>query len=289
MTGPSGIEAVSLEAPLGAEIQGVDLARELTPEAVEEFERAWTEHLVLRVRDQEMSDADLLAFSRNFGELDLPATNPYGEPFHKQHPEINVISNLVENGVPKGNLGYGEAVWHADMTYNDLPPKAAVLFALEVPMGEGATYFANMFAAYEALSPNMKVEIEGKVAIHDAAHNSAGMLRKGYEEVTDVRETPGARQTLVRTEPKTGRKALFLSAAARGAMSSAWRSRQATRCWMPCGRTRRRRSSRGDRTGRVGDVLMWRNLCVLHRRDAFDPNARRLLHRTQIKGTEQVA
>ena len=99
-----------------------------------------------------LSDPQLIAFSRNFGELDPPGPNPYGEPFNKQHPELNVISNVVEDGKPIGNLGDGEAVWHADMTYVDVPPKAAMLHALEVPPPEagGNTYFANMFAAYEA-------------------------------------------------------------------------------------------------------------------------------------------
>ena len=119
---------------------------------------------------------------------------------------------MVENGKPIGNLGDGEAVWHADMTYVDVPPKAALLHALEVPPPEagGNTYFANMFAAYETLPADLKKAVEGKIAVHDASRNSAGMLRKGYKEVTDVRETVGARHPLVRTDPKTGRKALFL-------------------------------------------------------------------------------
>ena len=101
--------------------------------------------------------------------------NPYGEPFNKQFPEINVISNVIENGKPIGNLGAGEAVWHADMTYIDVPPKAAVLYSLEVPHdGGGNTHFADMFAAYEALPAALKQTIEGKVAVHDASRNSAG-------------------------------------------------------------------------------------------------------------------
>ena len=156
---------------------------------VEAIEDAWRERLVVVFHGQKLSDPQLLAFSRNFGELDPPGPNPYGEPFNKQHPEINVISNVVENGKPIGNLGDGEAVWHADMTYVDVPPKAAMLHSLEVPPPEagGNTYFANMFAAYETLPADLKKAAEGKVAVHDASRNSAGMLRKGYKEVTDVR------------------------------------------------------------------------------------------------------
>ena len=117
---------------------------------------------------------------------------------------------MVENGKPMGNLGDGEAVWHADMTYVDVPPKAAMLHALEVPEAGGNTYFANMFVAYAILPADLKKAADGKIAVHDASRNSAGMLPKGYKEVTDVREAVGARHPLVRTDPKTGRKALFL-------------------------------------------------------------------------------
>src|SRR5205823_7594442 len=80
----------------------------------------------------------------------------------------------------------------------------------EVPPGGSNTYFADMFIAYETLPVDLKKAAEGKTAVHDASHNSAGLLRKGYKEVTDVRETVGARHPLVRTDPKTGCKALFL-------------------------------------------------------------------------------
>ena len=84
---------------------------------------------------------------------------------------------------------------------------------LEIPPPEagGNTYFANMLAAYESLPADLKKTVEGKIAVHDASRNSAGMLRKGYKEVTDVRETVGAHHPMVRTDPKTGRKALFLA------------------------------------------------------------------------------
>ena len=173
----------------------------LTRTDLQAIEEAWQTRLVIVARGQRLSDPQLLAFSRQFGELDPPGPNPYGEPFNKEFPEINVISNVVANGKPIGNLGAGEAVWHADMTYIDVPPKAAVLYSLEVPhTGGGNTYFADMFAAYEALPAELKGAIDGKVAVHDASRNSAGMLRKGYKEVTDVRETVGARHPLVRTD-----------------------------------------------------------------------------------------
>jgi taurine dioxygenase len=199
-----------------------------------------------------------------------------------------VISNVVENGKPIGGLGDGEAVWHADMTYVEIPPKAAILHSLEVPPDGGNTYFADMFAAFATLPDGLKNAAAGKVAVHDASRNSAGMLRKGYKDVTDVRETVGARHPLVRTDPQTGRKALFLGrrpnsyvtgmsvADSEALLDALWAhatAKQFTMChqWQ------------------VGDVLMWNNLAVLHRRDPFDPTTRRVMHRTQIKGNERIA
>src|SRR5271154_3968555 len=202
------ISIKNLDATLGTEIGGIDVSKPLPRADIDAIEAAWRERLVVVFHGQDLSDPQLIAFSRNFGELDPPGPNPYGEPFNKEHPELNVISNVVKNGKPIGNLGDGEAVWHADMTYVDVPPKAALLHALEVPPPDagGNTYFANMFSAYEDLSAALRMAVEDKVAVHDASRNSAGMLRKGYSEVTDVRQSVGAHHPLVRTDPITGCK-----------------------------------------------------------------------------------
>ena len=282
------ISVRNLDASLGAEVGGIDLSRSLARHDIATIEDAWRERLVVVFHGQDLSDPQLIAFSRYFGELDPPGPNPYGEPFLKQHPELNVISNVVENGKPIGNLGDGEAVWHADMTYVDVPPKAAMLHSLEVPPSGGNTYFANMFAAYETLPADLKQAAAGKIAVHDASTNSAGLLRKGYKQVTDVRDVVGARHPLVRTEPKSSRKALFLGRRpnsyvvglsvpeSEALLDALWAHATQPRFAM-C------------HEWQVGDVLMWNNLSVLHRRDPFDPKARRIMHRSQIKGSERIA
>jgi taurine dioxygenase len=280
----------NLGAPLGAEVGGIDLSKPVAREDVETIEGVWRDRLVVVFREQKLTDRQLIAFSKYFGELDPPGPNPYGEPFNKEHPELNVISNVVEDGKPIGNLGDGEAVWHADMTYVEVPPKAAMLHSLEVPPPEagGNTYFANMFAAYETLPADLKKAADGRIAVHDASTNSAGVLRKGYKKVTDVRDVVGARHPLVRTEPMSGRKALFLGRRpnayvpglpvpeSEALLDALWAHATQPRFAM-C------------HEWKVGDLLMWNNLSVLHRRDPFDPKTRRIMHRSQIKGDERIA
>ncbi len=271
-----------LAQALGAEIDGLDLSQPLTAQTFNQVRETWLEHLVIRIRGQKLSDPELLAFSRNFGELDPPGPNPLGRPFLADHPEMNVISNIKHDGVPIGGLGDGEAIWHADMTYIERPPMAAILHAIEIPPAGGDTYWANMYLAYETLPPELERRIEGREAIHDATYNSAGAMRKGYTHVTDPRTAPGARHPLVRTHPETGRRSLFLGRRRNSyivGLELAESEALLDALWAHA--TQPQFTFRQE--WRVGDVMVWDNRCTLHRRDAFDPRARRLLHRTQVK------
>ncbi len=283
-----GISVRRIGEALGAEVTGTDLSAAVDAATFAAIRRAWLEHLVLRFRGQSLTDPQLLAFSCQFGALDPPGPNPYGKPFLPAHREINVISNIVSEGVPIGGLGDGEAIWHADMTYIENPPQAALLYALELPAAGGDTYWANMYLAYEGLPERLKQAIAGRSAVHDATYNSAGMMRKGMREITDPREAPGARHPLVRVHPETGRKCLFLG-----------RRRNSYVLGLPLDESDAlldelwAQATRPELTLRqqwqVGDLLIWDNRATLHRRDAFDPSARRLMHRTQIKGNWPIA
>ena len=268
---------------LGAEVSGVDASKPVSADTFAAIRKAWLDNLVIRFRGQKLTDPQMLEFSRLFGELDPPGPNPYGKAFLPRHPEMNVISNVKEDGVPIGGLGDGEAIWHSDMTYVDTPPSAALLYALELPAEGGDTYWANMYLAYEALPADMKKRIEGLKAIHDATYNSAGIKRKGYDDVTDPRRAPGAHHGLVRRHPETARKCLFLGRRrnsyivglpleeSEALLDALWAHATQPR-FAFC------------QQWQVGDLMIWDNRCTLHRRDPFDPNARRVMHRTQIKG-----
>ena len=272
-----------LSPALGAEISNVDLYAPVSPAALAEIKQAWDEHLVLRFRGQMLSDQNLLDLSRLFGELDPPGPNPYGKPFLEDFPEINVISNVKVDGAPIGNLGDGEAVWHCDMTYVESPPRAALLHALEIPPSGGDTFWSNMYLAYETLPDEMKDKIAGRRAIHDATYNSAGVMRKGMSPVTDPRQAPGAHQPLVISHPDTGRAALYLGRRRNSYIigmeldeSEALLDALWAHAIQPQFAFRQE--------WRLHDLILWDNRCTLHRRDSFDPQTRRVMHRTQIKG-----
>lgn len=194
-----------------------------------------------------------------------------------------MISNIVRDGMPIGGLGAYESLRHTDMSYVDKPPMASALYAIEVPPSGGDTGFSNQYIAYEALPAVVRQRLDSLKLRHDSSLNSVGELRRGFTEVTDPRQTPGAVHPLVRTHPATGRKALYLGrrrnayiegldlAESEALLDTLWQSASDARfTWY--------------QQWRVGDLVMWDNRCTLHRRDAFDPTTRRLMHRTQFAG-----
>ncbi|HEX3484404.1 MAG TPA: TauD/TfdA family dioxygenase [Micropepsaceae bacterium] len=275
-------EARPTGAALGAEIIGADL-RHVDDALFAAIHRAWVQHLVLLFRGQNLSDEDLIRFSRRFGALDFAPIQETGRRFVEGYPEIYVVSNVVENGVPIGSLGAGEAVWHTDMSYIPDPPKASMLYALEVPPSGGNTGFVNMYAVYEALPPALKQRIQGLSLKHDGTYNSGGYLRQGVAAVDDPVNSPGAIHPLVCMHPDSGKRVLYLG-----------RRRNAYITGMPLAESETlldelwTYASREDFTWynnwRVGDLVLWDNRCTMHRRDPFDADSRRVMHRTQIKG-----
>src|SRR5215470_3376779 len=264
-------------AALAADIEGVDLAGALRPEAAAAIKQAWGDHLVLRFRGQRLSDDDLMRFSRQFGELDWAPIAAASAPDAREY--VMVISNVVENGQAIGQLGAYEAIWHTDMSYIAQPPMASALYSLEVPPSGGDTGFCNMYLAYETLADDLKRQVEGRMCRHDASRNSAGELRRGFVDAPDASQTVGADHPIVRTHPMTGRKALFLGrrrnayipglalAESEALLEALWEhATKSEFTWY--------------QQWRVGDLILWDNRCVMHRRDAFDPETRRVMHRT---------
>jgi taurine dioxygenase len=281
------IQVVPTGAALGAELRGVDL-REIDDGTFAAIHRAWLDHLVLLFRGQTLDDDDLIGFSRRFGNLDLAPIQENGRRFVEGHPEIYVVSNVIENGVAIGSLGAGEAVWHTDMSYLEDPPKASMLYAIEVPPAGGDTGFTNMYRAYEELPDALKRRIARLRLKHDGTYNSGGYVRQGITATDDPVSAPGTYHPIVCTHPETARRCLYLG-----------RRRNAHIDGLPLAESEAlldelwqyatREELGWYNQWRVGDVVLWDNRCTMHRRDPFDAASRRIMHRTQMKGEVRPA
>ena len=277
------LDIVPNKTVLGAEVRGIDL-KSLDEAQFAAFKRAWHQHQVLLVRDQSLTDHDLVAFSRRFGDLDWAPVQETGRRFVEGIPEIYIVSNVKQNGEPIGSLGSGEAVWHTDMSYLDMPPMASMLYALEIPPVGGNTSFCSMYAIYDALPAGLKQRIATLKIKHDGTYNSGGYVRQGVTATDDPRTSPGAVHPLVCTHPDTGRRMLYLGRRRNAyllGLELAESEALLDELWDYVDRP----EFSWEHVWRVGDLVMWDNRCTMHRRDPFDESARRIMHRTQIKGS----
>ena len=283
----TALDIIPTGAALGAEVTGIDL-RNLDDAAFERLMRAWHEHSVVLMRGQSLNDQELIAFSRRLGDLDWAPIQETGRRFVEGLPEIYIVSNVKVNGEPIGSLGDGEAVWHTDMSYLDVPPKASMLYALEVPPSGGNTSFCSMYDVYEALPSPLKERIAGLKIKHDGTYNSGGYVRQGVTPTDDPLTSPGAVHPLVCRHPDTGRRMLYLGRRRNAylvGLGLAESEALLNELWALVDRS----EFAWEHVWRVGDLVLWDNRCTMHRRDAFDPNSRRIMHRTQVKGEQRPA
>ena len=266
-----------------ADVADVDVAA-IDDAAFETLHAAWLRFPVLRLRDQALTDDALKDFSRRFGPLEYAPMGRISAEELARHPNpyVATISNIHVDGKPIGGLGSAEAAWHTDMSYIERPPTASLLYAVEVPGQGGDTHFCNMVAALAALPVELVEQVRGLRVKHDAAHDSVGKLRRGHRDAVDPREAPGAVHEMVRRHPENGTEALFLGrrqdayvvglplAESEGLLDEVWRY-----------------VARGDalwtQRWRPGDLVIWDNRSVMHRRAAFAPTSRRLMRRTQVR------
>ena len=265
-----------------AEVMDVDLGR-ISDSEFRVLYKAWLEFGVLRIRGQSLNDGELQRFSNRFGPLE---EIPYGKISEEEKQKIknryvNVISNIEIDGKPIGGLGNKEATWHSDMTYIEDPPPASILMSLEVPELGGDTHFSDQKAAYLSLPNELVSRIENLSIKHNAAHTSVGDLRRGFDPIKDPREAPGAIHPIVRTHDETQEKMLYLGRRelayvvgfaleeSEQLLNEVWRyAAMSENVW--------------TQQWEIGDVVIWDNRRVLHRRDGFDQSQRRLMKRCQV-------
>ena len=270
-------------APLGAEIVGLDLARPLDDDGFAAVRRAFLDSEgVLVLRGQTITPEQHIAFSRRFGPLMIHVLRQF---LLAGHPEILLVSNVIENGRPIG-LGDAGRYWHSDLSYAAEPSLGSLLLARELPAEGGDTSFANLYAAYDALPAAMKQRIDGLQAVHS--------YRKSYDQLqgsswrppltaAQKEEVQEVTHPVVRTHPETGRKALFVNEGFTARVldlpedeSDALLKFLFTHSTEPRFIYRHRWQEH--------DLVFWDNRCAIHLAHGCPPALRRHLHRTTVKG-----
>jgi taurine dioxygenase len=205
------IEIHPFDAPLGAEVIGLDLSKPLSPNDFTRIHRAHLDHHVLVFRDQRITPEQHIAFSKRFGPLQIHVLHQFALA---GHPEVLVVSNIVENGKPIG-LGDAGHFWHSDLSYKEKPSLGSLLHAQELPHVGGDTLFANMHLAWDELPAHLRSAVEGRRAEHTYLARYAELQKRSpwrpnlsAEQVAEVKPVV---HPIVRTHPETARKALFVS------------------------------------------------------------------------------
>lgn len=261
---------------IGAEIGGVDLARDLPEETIAAIRQALLDHCVIFFRDQALTSAQYLAFARRFGA-------PIEYPFVRGLDGFPTITPVVKLAHETVNFG---GVWHADTTYLEEPPMATMLLAREVPAYGGDTLFANMYVAYEMLSPGMKKMLEGLVGVSDSAKADGSRTREDRARDHPAANAPPrlvAEHPAVRVHPETGRKALYVNSAHTAHFKGMTIEESA-----PVLRYLFGHLSRPEFTCRFawrpGSLAFWDNRAAQHNAVNDYRGARRLMHRITFKG-----
>ena len=264
-----------LSGSIGAEIGGVDLSRPIDEATRQVVHRAFLDHQVILLRDQDLSETGQEEFCLRFGELERVKSSQSKNDAQKH---IMFVSNVRDEGF-RTTLEDGEMWFHSDQCYYEAPVMATTLYAIEVPPVGGNTLFADGYAAYDSLSQVAKSALEGKRAlnVYDMTYNALAKIRESGPNA------PKWAHPVFRTHPETGRKAIYVNRLMTDyiedmdrADSDALLEGVFTHMESP--------EFVYEHVWRAGDLLMWDNRCTLHARTDFDPGHRRILRRMTVKG-----
>jgi taurine dioxygenase len=270
------IKVRPIAGALGAEISGIDLARQLSDQAIAAIRRAWLQHCVVFFRDQPLPPAQFLAFARRFGEI---VEYPFISGLDG-FPEIIPVLKLEHE---TSNFG---GIWHSDTSYLAEPPMATMLIARQVPPRGGDTMFANSYLAYESLSAGMQQLLEGLRAVNSSKKADATRTRE--DRVRDMKRADAkaeyvAEHPVVRTHPETGRKALYVNLAHSLRFKDMSEAESA-----PLLDYLIRQQRREEFTCRfrweVGSIAFWDNRCTQHNGVNDYHGYRRAMHRITLAG-----
>jgi taurine dioxygenase len=275
---PAAFTVRQLSPALGAEILGVDLRRPIDDGLKQKFLDAWHQHLVILLRNQTLDEDTQVRFAETFGP---PAKITSGRSFSVKHPSVMLISNIRENGKPIGALPDGEMHFHTDQCHQEIPAKASMLYAIEIPSKGGNTLFANAYTAYATLPEVTKHRIAGRRALN-AYDKDSTQRTASYDNAGSSYWHP-----VVRTHPATGRKALYVNRLMTREIEGLPRE-ESDAILQELFDHQEQSTFVYEHVWRPGDILMWDNRCTLHARTDFSAGERRLLRRVTILGEKPV-
>lgn len=265
-----------LAGAIGAEITGIDLAREVSAEQIAEIRQIWLRHGVIFFRDQDLPPGPFLAFARRFGDV-------VEYPFIKGLDGFPEIIPVLKQEHERHNFG---GIWHSDTAYLERPPMATMLIAREVPPFGGDTLFASGQAAYEALSEGMKAMLAPLRAVNSSAKADASKTREDRVKnsaTAEAKKVFEATHPVVRTHPETGRRALYVNTGHSARFEGMTEEESA-----PLLDFLFRHQVRPEFTCRFswrpGSIAFWDNRCALHNPVNDYHGYRRLLHRVTLAG-----
>ena len=258
---------------LGAEIEAVDLAARLSPDAVAEIRRAFLEHQVIFFRDQPLAPAQFMAFARHMGR-------PIEYPFVKGIEGFAEVIEVKKLEHERQNFG---GIWHSDTAYLAEPPMGSMLLAREVPPYGGDTEFASQYAAYEALSEGMRRLLDDLKAVNASSKADATRTREDLTRQKEIVAEYVAEHPVVRTHPETGRKALYVNVGHTVRFSGMTEEESA-----PLLAFLFRHQVRPEFTcrfqWRAGSLAFWDNRCTQHNPVNDYHGHRRVMHRITLAG-----
>ncbi|MGK2900850.1 MAG: TauD/TfdA dioxygenase family protein [Burkholderiaceae bacterium] len=275
-----------LSHALGAELSGVDLSKPVDAATRAEIHKAWLDHLVIVFRGQELTPERQIAFGHMFGELDDHKAVPFYR--HPEHPEIYLITNKKIGGKESQTKDTGR-LWHSDHSFTTRPTTATMLYCREIPPVGGTTMFANMYMAYETLSPGLRAVLDKLEAVHSLEHYTSHNPYFGVRDQAQVAKmhelSPPVAQPVVRVHPETGRKALFVSEGQTSRfVGMSQEESNGLLQYLFAHSVKPEFTYR--HTWNVRDMLMWDNRCAMHLALAdYSHEHTRHMHRLTVLGT----
>jgi len=266
---------------------GLDITRPLTPEQAMQIEKAMDQYAVLVWHDQRFTDEAQMAFSRNFGELELATNNLRTEKEQRLGAHIADISNLdsKENVLARESrrrlFSLGTRLWHSDSSFKTVPAKYSLLSARIIPSKGGNTEFADMRAAYDALDEETRARCEGLVCEHSQLFSREQIGFGDFTAEERVQFAP-VRQRLIRRHPSSGRRSLYLASHAGTIVG--WPIPEARAFLRDLIEHATQRQFVYSHQWSVFDLVMWDNQATMHRARPFDMAEKRDMHRTTVAG-----